>query len=266
MSSTIEERKIKAWNDQVTLTFQVRGAGPDLIYFHPAAGPGWDPFLEELARDYTIYAPQFPGTSPDAPHDIHKVDNLADAVMIYEEAFRALGLQRPIAIGQSFGGMMALELAAAYPDLFSRVIVMDPIGLWRDDLPVTNWITAAPAELPGLLFRDPSSPEAQAMLAMPEDKEAAVLATAQLIWNLGATGKMVWPIPDRGLAKRLHRIRVPTLIVWGDEDALVSSAYANEFRDRIKGSRAEIIKNCGHIPQVERPAETLAVVRPFLAA
>ena len=53
--------------------------------------------------------------------------------------------------------------------------------------------------------------------------------TADLVWALGATGKFVWPIPDKGLKKRLHRVKAPTLIVWGEDDALVSSAYAKEF-------------------------------------
>ena len=117
-----------------------------------------------------------------------------------------------------------------------------------------------------MLFKDPSRPAAQAMLAMPTDPEAVAVATAQLIWNLGSTGKMVWPIPDRGLEKRLHRVVAPTLIVWGEDDALIASSYAAEFGRRINGSRVELVADCGHIPQVEQCETTLGLVGDFLSA
>ncbi|MET3354333.1 UNVERIFIED_ORG: pimeloyl-ACP methyl ester carboxylesterase [Xanthobacter viscosus] len=258
------QHKVTVWNGHVQLNFQVKGSGPALVYFHPAAGMRWDPFLDELAKSHTIYAPEFPGTTSGNPYDIHKVDDLGDAVLIYEEAIRSLGLKRPAAIGQSFGGMIALEIAAAYPEIFSSLTVLDPVGLWRDEAPVVNWVAAAPNELPGLLFRHPDSEAVQAALAMPADRETAIQATAQMIWNLGATGKFVWPIPDRGLGKRLHRITAPTLIIWGDLDAVISSSYAHFLGGKIAGSRVEIIDDCGHVPQVEKCAETLSIVDKFL--
>ena len=64
---------------------------------------------------------------------------------------------------------------------------------------------------------------------MPEDPDEAATLIADLVWALGATGKFVWPIPDKGLKKRMHRIKAKALIVWGEDDALVSSVYAKEF-------------------------------------
>src|SRR5580658_5053932 len=117
-----------------------------------------------------------------------------------------------------------------------------------------------------MLFKDPTRPAAQTMLAMPTEPEAAAVATAQLIWNLGATGKMVWPIPDRGMEKRLHRVIAPTLIVWGEDEALISSCYAGEIGKRIAGSRVELVSDCGHIPQVEQCETALRLVGDFLDA
>lgn len=258
--------KVGVWNGRINLNFRIKGQGPALVYFHPAAGLSWDPFLDKLSESFTIYAPEFPGTTPGDPHAIHQVDDLADAVFIYEEAIQTLGLTGAIAVGQSFGGMLAIELSAAFADLFSKLIVLDPIGLWRDEAPVANWIAASPQELPAMLFKDPTGPAAQAALAMPTDPEAAVVATAQKIWNLGATGKMVWPIPDRGMERRLHRVKVPTLIIWGADDALIASSYAHELAKRIKGSQVEIVADCGHIPQVEQCQTTLRLVTRFLGA
>ena len=84
--------------------------------------------------------------------------------------------------------------------------------------------------------------------------------------GLGCTGKFVWPIPEKGLHKRLHRVTAPTLIVWGEEDALVPAAYAKEFGMAMAGSRVEIVPDAGHIPQAEQMETTLELVRDFLSA
>lgn len=260
----VREEAFDVWNDQLRLHVQVAGQGPPLVYFHPAAGMAWDPFLTTLAEQYTVYAPHFPGTHPDNPRAIHNVDSLWDVVLFYEETLQRLGVAGAPAIGQSFGGMLAAELAAHYPGLFSRLVLLDPIGLWREDVPVANWIAAAPEELPGLLFHDPNSEAAQAMLALPDDPDQAAAAQAALVWALGCTGKICWPIPDQGLRKRLHRITAPTLIVWGEQDRLAPVTYASEFDRHLLDSRVETVPECGHIPQVEQADTTLSLVRDFL--
>ena len=89
-------------------------------------------------------------------------------------------------------------------------------------------------------------------------------ALAGLVWALGCTGKFCWPIPDRGLHKRLHRVSVPTLIVWGEDYALAPVVYADEFHQRIAGSEVARVANCGHIPQVEQLETTYDLVMRFL--
>jgi pimeloyl-ACP methyl ester carboxylesterase len=244
---------------------KVAGAGAPLMYFHPAAGLAWDPFLSHLAESYTVYAPEFPGTSMGDPYAIHQVDDLGDVVLIYEELVRKLGLVRPVLIGQSFGGMIASELASRFADLPSSLVLLDPIGLWSEAYPTANWIATPAEKLPELLFHDPQSPSALAMLAMPEDPEQQRAAVAGLVWSFGCTGKFTWPIPDKGLRSRLHRITAPTLIIWGREDKVANVGYANEFANAIAGSKVAIFDDCGHIPQVERYAETTAAVDDFLA-
>ncbi|MPY81318.1 MAG: alpha/beta fold hydrolase, partial [Actinophytocola sp.] len=206
----------------------------------------------------------FPGTSAGDPYAIHQVDELSDMVLVYEELTRRLGLDHPSIVGQSFGGMLAAEVAAAYPALPGKVVLLDPVGLWRDDAPVVNPAALAPQALPEVLFKDPNGPAAQAMLALPDDPDAAVAAQAAMMWALGATAKFTWPIIDRGLGNRLHRIAAPTLIVWGRDDALAPVAYADEFATRIPHSRVAIVDDCGHIPQVEQFGQTAALVEEFL--
>jgi pimeloyl-ACP methyl ester carboxylesterase len=236
-----------------------------VLYLHPAAGLAWDPFLGALAERHTIYAPEVPGTSAGDPGAIHRVDDLSDLVLIYEEAVRALDLGGPaVAIGQSFGGMLVAELAAHFPALFSKIVLLGPIGLWHDEAPLANWIAAPPADLPAMLFSNPAGPAAQAMFTLPDDPEQAAAIQAGLVWALGCTGKFCWPIPERGLHKRLHRISAPALIVWGEQDALNPVRYADEFGSAIAGSRVEVIPDCGHIPQVEQMETTLKLVQEFL--
>ena len=260
----ISEEAVPVWNGRLTMRVKVAGAGSPLLYLHPAAGLAWDPFLSHLAESHTVYAPEFPGTSAGDPYAIHAVDSLSDMVLIYEEVVRTLGLTKPVVVGQSFGGMVAAELTATFPELASKVVLLDPIGLWRADMPIANWIATPPDQLPALLFDDPSSPAAQSMLALPEDPDIAAAAIAGLVWSFGATGKFVWPIPDRGLRARLHRLKAPVLVVWGREDKLAPVGYLAEWEAELNDSRGVIIDDCGHIPQVEKLAETIEAVETFL--
>ena len=106
---------------------------------------------------------------------------------------------------------------------------------------------------------------AATLLAPPDlESEAGQTAVIQSTWSLACTGKFIWPIPDRGLRKRLHRITAPTLIVWGHQDRLVPTVYADEFAAAIRGSRVEVLEGAGHLPHREQPARTLAAVTDFL--
>jgi pimeloyl-ACP methyl ester carboxylesterase len=264
-TSDVHEEIVPVGGGRVDLRVQVRGEGPPLVYLHSAAGFAWDPFLEALATERTIYAPLVPGTSLADPGAIDEVRDLWELVLLEQEALVSLGLEGADLIGASFGGMLACELQATFPGLFGKLVLLDPIGLWRDEYPVANWLLSAPADMPALLFADPGAPEVQAILTLPTEDEARADAIALTTWSMGCTGKFVWPVPDRGLERRLHRIGAPTLVIWGERDALISSAYAERFADGIAGARVEILEGCGHVPQVERLDETLALVQGFLA-
>jgi pimeloyl-ACP methyl ester carboxylesterase len=240
---------------------RVGGSGPPLVYLHAAGGPIWDPFIEWLTESFTVYAPHHPGTGETARDAIYAVESLWDLVLIYDEIFDALNLRSVPVVGTSFGGMMACEMAAHRPDRVSKLILLDPIGLWREDIPVAPYMLMPPEKLVATLYKNLASEPVQQALKMPDDPDEVATIVADLVWALGATGKFVWPIPDKGLKKRIHRVKAETLIVWGEDDALVSSAYAKEFAARIPNSRIEIIKDCGHVPQVER----LEVLKPIVA-
>jgi pimeloyl-ACP methyl ester carboxylesterase len=245
---------------------KVGGSGPPLLYLHAAAGPIWDPFVEGLCERYTVYAPHHPGTGETVRESIYAVESLWDLLLIYDEILDALNLSTVRVVGTSFGGMMACEIAAHRPERVTKLITLDPIGLWRDDAPVAQYMLMTPEQLVTTLYKHLDSPAVQAALQMPSDPKQIAVVTADLVWALGATGKFVWPIPDKGLKKRLHRVKAPTMIVWGEDDALISAVYAEEFATRIANSRIEIIKDCGHVPQVERLEVLGPMVKSFLDA
>ena len=255
---------VQAWGGRFDLRFQVAGSGPALVYLHPAGGMFWDDFLQGLADRFTVYAPVFPGTDPVDTMSIHQVDDIFDVVLAYEGALRSLGLQGAPAIGASFGGMLAAELAASFPDLFGRLMLLDPAGLWSESAPWDlSFMSAPPESIPGLLFNNPDAAGPQRMFAPPSPERALDVAV-NTIWAMGCVAKFLWPLPDRGLSKRLHRVSTPTLVIWGEDDALIPVHYAQEFGRLIRDSRVEVIPDCGHVPQVEQAEATAALVKEFL--
>ncbi|MFD5562339.1 alpha/beta fold hydrolase [Kitasatospora griseola] len=258
------EESVELWDGRLTLRVKVAGRGAPLLYLHGSTGLVWDPFLAHLAEQYTVYAPEFPGTTAGEPDAIHVIDDLSDVVLAYEELCRRLGLVDPVIVGHDFGGMLAAELAAHFPALPSRLVLIAPLGLWRDDLPVGSLAAASAEELAGLLFLDPTGEVAQAALTPPADPAVAVEVIGGMVWSIGSTAKFLWPIPDRGLRSRLHRVTAATLIVWGSGDRLMSAEYAEEFAGLVTGSRAVVLDAAGHLPQLEQFKEATVAVDEFL--
>jgi pimeloyl-ACP methyl ester carboxylesterase len=266
-AAPVRDEAVETWDGRLRLHVKVAGDGPPLMFFHPLSGLAWNPLLDQLAQRHTVYAPEHPGTSPGDPKAIEQVQTFTELLLIYEELTRELGLERPVAVGQSFGGMVAADLAATFPRLFSRLVLLSPAGLWRDDapIPLMEMVAGPPEDLPKYLFAHPESEAARATLALPDDPELIGKAIAQSAWNIGCTTKFAWPIADHGLGRRLYRIQVPTLIVWGRQDALTPVAYAAEFGSRIAGSQVEVIDDCGHVLQADQPEHTWTALSKFLA-
>ena len=264
--ATPRDELVSVWNDTVQIHVKIAGSGPPLLFLHSAGGPRWWPLLDTLSLEFTVYAPELPGTSPGEPRAIDTVENFADLVLIYEELVRALGIAGAVAVGESLGGMMAADLAAHFPDLFSKLVLLAPAGLWLDDHPsrAVELISGPPELAPEYLFADPSCQACQDFFALPEDADLAAQIIAAAVWAQGCASKFLWPVPDQGLTKRLHRVTVPTLTIFGREDRVMPSIYGQEFKDRIAGSRLELIEHCGHIPHVEQFQRTLELVEEFL--
>jgi pimeloyl-ACP methyl ester carboxylesterase len=254
------ERTLTVWQDHVQVRVKVAGSGPALVYLHSGYGLVWDDFLDLLARDFTVYAPEHPGTSPGLPDAVKPLDDVWDLMLFYDEVLDRLGLQSPAVVGHSFGGMVAAELAASARGRVGKLVLIDALGLWRDDLPIRNYMVMAQPDVEPLLFHDRTHPARKHIFANMEDADSIV----RLTWALACTGKFVWPLPDKGLKKRIHRISAPTLIIWGKQDGLTPAAYANEFARRIPNSRTEIVDKAAHMAPMEQPAAVAKLVHDFI--
>ena len=263
---TTKRESVRVWQDRVPLTVQIKGEGKPVVFFDGPWGLHWGPFLDALAKNFKVYAPEHPGTTPDDPDAVQQIDNLWDLVLCYDELLDRLGVSEAMLVGHSFGAMMACEVAAVRPARARRLALLDPIGLWRDDAPVVNWMLLAPQELPAHVFKNPDAQAAKALFSIPEDPEEGALAKTRLVWAMGSTGKFIWPIPDKGLKKRIHRITAPALLLWGEDDRLVPRAYADEFARRLPRAKVEVVENSGHAPHLEQPEATARAVSAFLNA
>jgi pimeloyl-ACP methyl ester carboxylesterase len=253
------ERTVSLWDGKVTAHVKVAGHGPALVFLHSGYGLIWSDFLDLLAKDFTVYAPEHPGTSDGDPDSIKGLDDFWDLVLYYYELFDKLGLEAPAICGHSFGGMVAAELAATNPKRVGKLVLIDPLGLWRDDAPIKNYMVSTQAELDPLFFHDQNHASRKLVYMNLEEPDSIIRVT----WALGCTGKFIWPIPDRGLLKRIHRISAPTLIIWGQQDGLVKPVYAEDFRKLIPGARVEMVANAAHMAPLEQPAAVAKLVSGF---
>ena len=262
----LREEVVPVWTDGLEIHVKVAGSGPPLLFLHSAGGPRWLPFHDWLAERHTVYAPELPGTTPGSPRAIDLVDTFGDLLLAYEELVRALDIPGAVAVGESLGGMIAADLSAHFPDLLSKLVLLAPAGLWRDDQPprAIEVISGPPERAPEYLFFDPQGEIAQDFFRLPDDPDLIAQIIAGAVWAQGCASKFLWPIPDHGLAKRLHRVVAPTLIIFGREDGVIPSIYGQEFANRIASSRLELIDRCGHIPHVEQYDRTRELVGEFL--
>lgn len=232
--------------------YLVGGAGPDLVFLHGAGGiTEDDPLLAELGRHHRVYAPLIPGygDSDEAP----EIRDMLDFTLHTWDVISALGLKDPILVGHSMGGMIAAEMAAVQPNDVSRLALIAPAGLWDDDHPIADLFATMPYEMPALLFHDVAA--GAAMLTAGRNVTDPGFLQTYLVTNarqLGMAGRILFPIPERGLAGRLHRVRARTVIIWGDSDRLVPPVYAHAFKKAILGAELVSIPEAGHMVTLEK--------------
>jgi pimeloyl-ACP methyl ester carboxylesterase len=241
----------------VDLLLTRQGSGPPVLVLHGGDGPVHQlPFAEQLAESFEIIQPVHPGFAG-TPIPEH-FDNLQDLVFLYLDLLDHLDLSDAILMGFSMGGWAAAELAAINTRRFSRLVLVDPVGIKIGgpfDRDIADVFAISPAELLRISWHDPlKAPDPNVMT----EAELQIFASDRI-----AHGLYTWEpyMHNPKLPYRLHRIDVPTLLIWGEGDQVVTPAYGEVFRDMIPEAEMVVIPEARHSPHVEQPE---AFVRNFL--
>ncbi|HEY3798311.1 MAG TPA: alpha/beta hydrolase [Caulobacteraceae bacterium] len=236
------------------------GSGEPLVFLHGAGGMTEnDPLLAELASRFHVYAPFIPGYGE--TEECETLRDMLDFALHGWDVVEALGLKNPILVGHSMGGMIAAEMAALAPNDVSRLALICPAGLWLDEHPIVDMFSLLPFEMPKYLFHDPEAGAAQMTSGL--DMSDPKFLQTYLVRNarqLGMAGKLLFPIPERGLAERLYRVKAKTVIVWGESDKMIPPVYGPAFQAKIAGAKLVKVAEAGHMVISEKPAEVAKAV------
>jgi pimeloyl-ACP methyl ester carboxylesterase len=244
----------------VSLEMRTAGEGPPLLFLH-----GGDyftqtrAFLERLAQRWRVMIPRHPGFGgterPDGFRSVH------DLAYLYLDLIERLRLNDVVLVGSSFGGWVALEICVRSVERIGRLALIDTIGIkfgGREQRDIADIFALSADEVLRRTFFDPSS--AAPDYAQIDDAEAASIAS-----DRAATALYGWRpyMHDPGLRRWLHRVRVPTLVVWGQSDGIVSPDYGQKLCQSLPDARFELIPEAGHYPQIERPELVADAIERF---
>jgi pimeloyl-ACP methyl ester carboxylesterase len=246
----------------IDLPVQRQGSGPPLLLLHGGDGPPQQaPFVQRLSAHFEVIAPTHPGFAG-TPLPEH-FDDIEDLVYLYLDLMDVLDLRDVVLLGLSMGGWAAAEIAVRTTQRLSRLILVDAVGIKpgdRETRDIADIFARPDAEVARLLYHDPAGgpPVSQLSEAQSTTVAANRIAHALYTWDPY--------MHNPKLRYRLHRIDVPTLLIWGASDGVVSVAYAEAFCQMIPGARLVVIPEAGHLPQVEQPERFVEHVLSFTAA
>jgi pimeloyl-ACP methyl ester carboxylesterase len=249
---------------------RVLEAGPEdgrpVVFLHGVAGLIDDhAFLERLAGRHRVLAPELPGYGESTGEEL--LEDMLDFALHGWDVLDALGLDggRPALVGHSMGGMIAAEMACLAPSALHRLVLVDALGLWLDDHPVPDLFSFLPYEFGDVLFHDPS--RGAALLTGGTDFADDEAVKDFLVANarrLGTAGKILFPVPNRRVAKRLYRATVDTLVAWGEDDRLVAPAYADRWAELLPCATVRRYPEAGHMLPYEAPEALADEVAAFV--
>jgi pimeloyl-ACP methyl ester carboxylesterase len=254
--------------DHTTTTLSLRGCniklmrggkGAPLLALHGASGASaWLPFMAALAEGFDVIVPEHPGYgASDTPEWL---DTIHDLAYFYLDFLDALELDRVHLVGISIGGWIAAELAVRDTKRLASLTLADSAGIHLPGVPQIDTFLRGDEQRIRDFFHDQSrADEMIARVLRPELEDVAMknrVATARIAWQPRGH--------DPHLAKWLHRIDVPTLLVWGAEDRLFPKDYAFAFQKLIPGSKVVLVPDCGHVPHMEQPKAFVAALNEFI--
>lgn len=261
VASTLERKTVSVADCEIEL-FE-GGQGAPILYLHSAQGvTAGDPFLALLAKQRRVVAPSHPGFGKSSLPDW--IDSVDDIVHIYLEFMDRVGLDKVDVMGCSIGGWIAADIATKIPERIGRLVLVAPVGVKTgtpDKLDVPDMFAMPQEKLAKLLFHDPEKyrPDLKAM----SDEQIATM-----VRNRETLALISWEpyMHNPKLKHRLHRVNVPTLLLRGESDGLVSADYLDRYARLFPNAKTATIAAAGHAPQIEQPEAFAATVLKFLDA
>ena len=247
----------------VTIEAVDRGQGRPILFLHP--GIGIDPaapVLAALAKGGRVIAPSHPGFGiSQLPKGVTTVD---DVSYFYLDLLDQLDLRDVLVVGVGLGGWIAAEIAVKNSDRLSRLVMANAVGVKigdRETRDIVDIWALMPDEFDALAWFDPKA-GARDYKNLPE---AESLAAAR---NREAYARLAWSpyMHNPKLKNRLHRIKLPTLFLWGAADRVLSDKYGRGYCALIEGAKFEPIERAGHFPHLEQPEEFARRVLAFAEA
>lgn len=239
------------------------GSGDPLLILHDEMGhPGWLRFHAALASQHALYLSLHPGFG--STERLEWIMNMRDLAGWYLEALDDLGLDRVHLLGRGLGGWLAAEMATMCPQQFRKLVLVSAPGIRPPTGEIYDMFLVVARAYLAQGFLDPdNTPEYQELYGSdptPEQVdrwEYAREEASRLTWR----PYMHYP----NLAPLLHRLkRLPTLIIWGREDAVVPVSAAEAYHAAIPGSQLVVLDNCGHRPEIEQTEAFVRHVQEFL--
>jgi pimeloyl-ACP methyl ester carboxylesterase len=236
------------------------GTGSPLVFLHGASGGAWLPFMTKLAQKFDVIAPEHPGFGESDTPDW--LDTIHDLAYFYLDFLDELKLKGVHLVGSSLGGWIAAELAVRSTQRLASLTLLDAAGLHVANVErMDAFLGSDEQRLRNFFFDAKRADEMIARVLRPEDEDVALK-------NRTTVAKLVWQPRDHDphLAKWLHRIDVPTLLIWGDHDRLFPKEYALAYQKLIPGAKLVVVPQCGHVPHIEKPDTVVAEFEAFVGA
>lgn len=242
------------------------GEGSPILYLHGAAGlQDEEPLLERLAERHLVLAPEWPGYGESGGEE--RIEDMLDFALHGWDLVEALDLAAPPdLIGHSMGGMIAAEMACLNPRGIRKLVLASALGLWIDEQPIPDLFAMLPFQMAEALFNDAKAGER--FLTKGVDFSNMDALQDLMIGNsrrLGTASKILFPIPNRRVSKRLYRLCTETLVLWGRDDAFVPPVYADRWCELLPNATLALIDEAGHMLPYEQPGAAAAAVEGFLA-
>lgn len=244
----------------VSVRIRRAGSGVPMLFLHGAGGwPAWLPFFERMARRFTLSVPEHPGFG--ISDDPQWLRDVADLAMYYLDVLDAADASPVHLVGHSLGGWTAAEIAVRNAQRIASLTLLAPAGIRVNDVPPADSFLWSPEESARNRFYDQALVEESLKAPPPTDEQVGID-----LQNKRAAVKFGWEPRwlDPALEKWLHRITVPTQVLWGRQDKLLPSAYASLWGERIPHAQVSVIEACAHSPHIEKCDVVVDKVLAFL--